>query len=51
MKYIRPRGESDIYFIPGAAQLAGDTSAPLIFVESPKSVLALTALAERMGRR
>jgi hypothetical protein len=50
-KYVRPRGENDLYFPPGAAELAGDTTVPLIFVESPKSVLALMSLAERTDRR
>jgi hypothetical protein len=51
MRYVRPAGENDLYFGPRAAELVGDTRVTVIFVESPKSVLALTALAERTGRR
>src|SRR5207247_1978455 len=51
MKYVCAPGEHDLYFSPGFESLLGDTTALTIFVESPKTVLALTALAERAERR
>jgi Domain of unknown function (DUF3854) len=51
-KYICPFGDNrHLYFAPGACRLFKDASASAILVEAEKSVLAIAALAERVGRR
>jgi hypothetical protein len=49
-KYRCPPGNDDryLYCLPGADKLA---AAPLVLVESPKSVLAIASAAERSGRK
>jgi hypothetical protein len=51
-KYLCARGDNrHLYFPPGAGTLLDDVAAPLVFVESEKSALAITALASKSGRR
>jgi hypothetical protein len=51
-KYLCPFGDRRLlYFPPGATDLLADPSAPIVLVEAEKSVLALTAWAERRARR
>jgi hypothetical protein len=51
-KYVSPYGDNrHLYFPPGAGVLLGDISVPIVIVEAEKSALALTAFAERTGRR
>ncbi|MBI2834771.1 MAG: DUF3631 domain-containing protein [Acidobacteria bacterium] len=48
-KYLSPPDRKHLYFEPGASQMT-DTAAPVIVVESEKSVLALSAARQRMNR-
>jgi len=51
-KYISAFGDRrHLYFPPGCRELLADPSTPLIFVEAEKSSLALTAFAQRVGRK
>ena len=51
-KYRAPYGDNrHLYFVPGTADLLPDVTAPVVFVEPEKGALALTAAAERQGRR
>lgn len=50
-KYLVAPGHHHIYFPPAAGPLLGDASVTVALVEGVKSSLALTALAERAGRR
>jgi hypothetical protein len=51
-KYLCPYGDNrHLYFPPGAGALLRDLSVPAVFVEAEKSALAITALAEKKGRR
>jgi hypothetical protein len=51
-KYISAYGDRPhLYFVPGCADLLRDNAVPIVLVEAEKSALALTALAERTGRR
>jgi hypothetical protein len=51
-KYVCPYGDRRVlYFTPGAAEFLADPSVPIVLVEAEKSALALTAWAERNGRR
>jgi uncharacterized protein (DUF927 family) len=44
-------GRKRLYFPPGAAAKLQDADTPIVLVESEKSALALTAWAERTGRK
>jgi hypothetical protein len=51
-KYITAWGDNrHLYFPPGVDALLSDATVPIAFVESEKSALALTALADRHRRR
>jgi hypothetical protein len=51
-KYISAFGDArHLYFPPGAGELLGNASVPVVFVEAEKSSLALTALAARTGQK
>jgi hypothetical protein len=51
-KYISAYGDRrHLYFVPGCANLLSDTTVPIVLVEAEKSALALTAWAERTGRK
>ena len=51
-KYISAYGDRrHLYFVPGCATLLRDTMVPIVLVEAEKSALALTAWAERTGRK
>lgn len=51
-KYVSAYGDRrHLYFVPGCKCLVEDPTVPLILVEAEKSVLALTAFAERTGRK
>jgi hypothetical protein len=51
-KYILPFGDRrHLYFPPGSADLLADPTIPIILVEAEKSSLALTAFAQRAGRK
>jgi hypothetical protein len=50
-KYIMEQGVRHLFFLPRAGELLRETSVPVIFVEAEKSSLAVTALAERAGRK
>lgn len=51
-KYISAYGDRrHLYFVPGCGNLLGDTAVPIVLVEAEKSALALTAWAERTGRK
>jgi hypothetical protein len=51
-KYVCPFGDRRLlYFPPGAAGFLADPCIPIVLVEAEKSALALTAWAERRGRR
>ncbi len=51
-KYLSAYGcKRTFYYPPNAADLLNDLSVPLVFVEAEKSVLALTAWAQRTGRK
>src|SRR5215472_5764354 len=45
------RDQRRFYWPPGAIEKLKDASIPIVIVESEKAALALTAWAERMGRR
>jgi hypothetical protein len=49
-KYLRPPDRKHWYFSGGAYPLLADVSAPVIFVESPKSVLAIEAARLKTNR-
>src|SRR5580700_2605993 len=46
-KYLCPKGNCYLYFVPGFSDRLKDTSVLVIFVEAEKSVLAGTAWASR----
>jgi len=50
-KYISESGCRHFFFAPGVAELLTETHVPVIFVEAEKSVLAVTALMDRAGRK
>lgn len=51
-KYLCPWGDTrHFYFPPGAGMLLSDVLVPVVFVEAEKSVLAITAVGTRCGRR
>ena len=51
-RYICPWGNArHLYFAPGVCELLSDVTVPVVFVDAEKSVLAITALAARHGRR
>ena len=51
-KYLSPYGDTRLlYFPPGAREKLADPTTPILLVEAEKSALALTAWAERMGRK
>ena len=50
-KYISEPGCRHFFFAPGVADFLRDTRVPVIFVEAEKSVLAVTALVNRAGRK
>jgi hypothetical protein len=51
-KYRQPFGDSRrLFFAPGAAALFHDVTVQVVIVESEKATLAITAAAERAGRR
>jgi hypothetical protein len=51
-KYICAYGDRrHLYFVRGCADLFRDTTVPIVLVEAEKSALALTAWAERIGRK
>ncbi len=51
-KYISAFGDRrHLYFPPGSADLLADPTIPIILVEAEKSSLALTAFAQRAGRK
>src|SRR6266852_3239449 len=51
-KYLSGYGDRrHLYFVPGTASMLEDTNVPVIVVEAEKSVLAITALTERTGKR
>ena len=50
-KYISEPGCRHFFFAPSVADFLRDTRVPVIFVEAEKSVLAVTALVNRAGRK
>jgi hypothetical protein len=51
-KYISAYGDrKHLYFPPGVKSKLEDAATPIVLVEAEKSALALTAWAERIGRR
>lgn len=51
-KYLCPFGDGrHLYFPPGAGGLLADPACQMVIVEAEKSVLALTALGKRLGRK
>jgi hypothetical protein len=51
-KYVSAYGDRQhLYFPPASKELLADPSVPIILVEAEKSVLAMTAFAERVGRK
>jgi hypothetical protein len=50
-KYLCPPDRHHLYFPPNTGPLLADTSASVVLVEAEKSALALTAAADRAGRR
>lgn len=51
-KYISAYGDRrHLYLVPGCADLLRDIAVPIVLVEAEKSALALTAWAERTGRK
>ena len=51
-KYLSPYGDTRLlYYPPGAREKLADSTTPILLVEAEKSALALTAWAERMGRK
>ena len=51
-KYISAYGDRrHLYFVPGCSNLLDDHAVPIVLVEAEKSALALTAWAERSGRK
>jgi Domain of unknown function (DUF3854) len=51
-KYVSAHGDRrHLYFPPGSAELLADQTVRIILVEAEKSALALTAFAQRMGRK
>jgi hypothetical protein len=50
-KYIMEPGCRHLYFPPNVAAFLSDVVVPVIIVEAEKSSLAITALAERVGRK
>ena len=50
-KYISELGCRRFFFAPGAADFLRDTGIPAVIVEAEKSSLAITALADRNGRK
>jgi hypothetical protein len=51
-KYLSPYGDNrHLYFPPGAGVVLDDTNVPVIFVESEKAALSLTALAIRAHKK
>ena len=50
-KYIAPPDRHRLFFAPGAQPLLADPVVPVVWVESEKSALTLTAAAARLERR
>ena len=51
-KYVSAFGDRrHLYFPPGSRELLADSTIPIILVEAEKSSLALTAFAQRAGRK
>jgi hypothetical protein len=51
-KYVSAFGDRrHLYFPPGSAEALADPTIPIILVEAEKSALALTAFAQRVGRK
>jgi len=51
-KYISAFGDRrHLYFVPACDELLRDIAVPVVLVEAEKSALALTAWAERTGRK
>ena len=50
-KYMSSRDRPQLYFLPGAGALLTDVSVPVVPIESEKAALAITAAADRAGRR
>jgi hypothetical protein len=50
-KYICPFGDRKHFFFPPRSAWFGDVAVPIILVEAEKSALALTAWADRTGRK
>jgi hypothetical protein len=50
-KYISEPGCRHFFFAPGVVGFLKDTSIPAVLVEAEKSALAITALADRAGRK
>jgi hypothetical protein len=51
-KYLCPYGDNrHLYFPAGAGVLLSDVSASAVFVEAEKSALAITCLAQKVGRK
>ena len=50
-KYIAPYGDRKHLYFPPRPELFADISVPIVLVESEKAALALTAWAERNGRK
>jgi hypothetical protein len=50
-KYVCPYGDRNHLYFPPRPALFADTSVPIVLVEAEKSALALTAWAERTGRK
>jgi hypothetical protein len=50
-KYVAPYGDRKRFYFPPTPELFADVTVPIVLVEAEKSVLALTAWAERTGRK
>jgi hypothetical protein len=50
-KYVAPYGDRKHLYFPPRPELFADVSVPIYLVGAEKSVLALTALADRTGRK
>jgi hypothetical protein len=50
-KYVAPYGDRKHLYFPPRPELFADASTPIVLVEAEKSALALTAWAERTGRK
>lgn len=50
-KYMSEAGCRHLFFAPGAKELLGDKSVPIVIVEAEKSALAIAAYAQRAAKR